>query len=132
MGYDCGAEVLQGYRLNDFFESECSEELEMIEKMFTDPKHEPSLSDRAIETGIRVFRPHPHSKELYIGTTLSGGGVGNRGRQTELEFSLRDRKEVATMITRVLQLSNDELLKLIVEEMRRTDVKNYLLFWESY
>lgn len=135
MGYDVGASIIQGYKLNDFFESSAEEELEYIHNVFEEHwenDDERNWIPKDQQEGVEVERPDYEKGDFYIGMSGSGGHVANRGGPYESEFELLNPVVVKLTIMRVLRKPDHALFNLIADQMEKKEVKNYLLLSESY
>lgn len=135
MGYDVGASILQGWKLNDFFEGYCMEEVELIYSIFEeDEEDEQGNSILKYEdvkgTGVYVSRPDHGEEEAYIG--VSSGHVSNRSGPREAIFELKDSIEITASVIAVLNKANHPLLHMIANMIPNKPLQNYLLLSESY
>jgi len=135
MGYDVGASIMQGYKLNDFFEGHCGDELMFIYNVFEEYLENDDEKDcipQGEQEGVSVWHPSYDDPEMYIGMSGSGGSVHNRGGDSESVFELLNLGVVGETVRRVLRKPNHPLFNMIADMMEGAAVKNYLLLSESY
>lgn len=133
MGYDVGASILQGWKLNDFFEGYCEDEMTFIRNVFEDHydnEDEKNWIPFEEQEGVGVDCPDSEKEEYYIGLSVSG--VSNRDGPRESIFELRNPVLVKMTIIRVMRKPDLPMFNLIADMMENRPTKNYLLLSESY
>jgi len=136
MGYDVSASIIQGWKLNDFFEGYANDELEYIYNVFEEyGENEDDIKwfpDNNLKEGVTVDRNYDN-EEYYIGLgTIKGGYVANRGGPSESIFELWDLTAVKNIVIRVMKQVAHPVFQLIVKMMEDSEPKNYLLLSEGY
>lgn len=135
MGYDVGASVFQGWKLNDFFESYAVDEMKSIREAFNEVGGNDDgviLFGRDLNEGVEVYRPSWDDDDFYVGMFTEGGSVANRGGSSESTFVLRNPGFVADTARRVFRTAKHPLFDMVADMMKTKEVKNYLLLSESY
>lgn len=133
MGYDVCAGIIQGWKLNDFFESHCEDEIEHIRDIFEEYMEDENgdqILSREDKEGVGIDQSGYESGEYYIGLYV-GANVSNRGGPNEATFELKNPVLVAFTVIRVMKKVDEPLFQMIADMMETRPIKNYLLLSEG-
>jgi hypothetical protein len=138
MGYDVGASILQGWKLNDFFEGYCEEEMELFRQTWEEGELDADENkipnglewDDMSKSGVDVFGVSYESEEKYIGIHL--GGVSNRGGNKEQLVVLANSAEILVNTGAILRRLQNPLFHMVADMLPTKPIQTYMILYESY